>query len=290
MTHAQLEKLLHTERLAHAYVLSGSQAPQLARDFILKLFCRTSCGSCEHCVKLAHGSHPDVLWLQPQGKNVKVEQVRDIQRNALYPPHQARHKVYVIAKAETLSREASNALLKTLESPPSFALFLLLTEHVGELLPTVISRCRLVRVGAAALEHDAFRLCWGNPSWLEVFEPTGACEPLEQSPQGLSAALSGKQLPTLHEATRALFGVLAQWSVMDVLQLSAALGKLERPNLEYLLQGLNCLCHQSSGHPSAQALEGMRRMSLACGALKENANVQLLVESYLLTLWQLRRP
>ncbi|HEY5596008.1 MAG TPA: hypothetical protein VIL47_01935 [Candidatus Bipolaricaulota bacterium] len=289
MAQRQLERLLYTEHLAHAYVLSGSQAPQLARDFILKLFCRTSCGTCGHCIKLAHGSHPDVLWLQPQGKNVKIEQVRDIQRNALYPPHQARHKVYVIEKAESLSREAANALLKMLESPPPFALFLLLTQHVGELLPTVISRCRLVRVGAAALEQDAFALCWGNPSWLEVFEPTGACAPPEQSPQGFATVLSEKQLPTLHDATRALFGVLDQWSVMDVLQLSAALAKLERPNLEYLLQGLNFLCHQSNAHPAARALEGVHRMSLACGALKANANVQLLVESFLLTLWQLRR-
>ena len=76
---------------------------------------------------------------------------------------------------------------------------------------------------------------------------------------------------------------------MDVLQLSAALAKLERPNLEYLLQGLNFLCHQSNEHPAARALEGVHRMSLACGALKANANVQLLVESFLLTLWQLRR-
>lgn len=290
MTVAQLERLLYSEHLAHAYVLSGSQAPDLAREFILKLFCRAACGTCGHCIKLAHGSHPDVLWLQPLGKNVKIEQVRDIQKNALYPPHQARHKIYVIEQAESLSREAANALLKILESPPAFALFLLLTQHVGGLLPTVISRCRLVRVGAAGLDQDAYGLCWGNPAWLEVFEPAGECAPLEQNPLSLATALSGKQLPQLHGATRALLAVLGQWSVMDVLQLSAALGKLERPNLEYLLQGLNFLYHQSNGRPSTRDLKGLHHMSLACGALKANANVQLLVESFMLTLWQLRRP
>lgn len=284
-----LDRLLRSEKLVHAYVLSGSHAPQCAQDFIQRLFCSSACGDCPQCIKLAHASHPDVLWLAPQGKNLKIEQVRDVQRNALYPPHQAPFKVYVIQQADALSREAANALLKILESPPSFAVFLLLTQHLGELLPTVVSRCRVLRVGATELGEDDFALCWGNPLWLELFEAVEECPPLEQHQQELVAALGTGQLKRMHAATLALFDMLRSCTVPEVLQASSALSRLERPNLEYMLQGFNYLLPQSSDRPHAQHTQAAMRLSLARSALKANANVQLLLESLLLTLWGLPR-
>jgi len=100
--------------------------------------------------KIDRGVHPDVLEVtRIDGKDrVGIEQIRDVIRAAYLAPTEARHKLCLILQAEALTMEASNALLKTLEEPPGEFRFLLFTTDPSELLPTIVSRSRIVRCGA----------------------------------------------------------------------------------------------------------------------------------------------
>jgi DNA polymerase-3 subunit delta' len=105
-----------------------------------------ACGTCATCTRIARGVHPDVLIVEPGDSGaIKVEQVRDLIERAAYRPFEGRRRVVIIDEADALVPAAQNALLKTLEEPPSLSVFLLITARPDALLPTVRSRCPVLR-------------------------------------------------------------------------------------------------------------------------------------------------
>ena len=105
-----------------------------------------ACGGCSSCLRIARGIHPDVLIVQPgDNGNIRIEQVREVIDQASYRPFEGRRRVVIIDQAETLMPQAQNALLKTLEEPPSASVFMLVTSRPDALLPTVLSRCPRLR-------------------------------------------------------------------------------------------------------------------------------------------------
>jgi DNA polymerase-3 subunit delta' len=111
--------------------------------------CLDACGKCPACQRIARGVHPDVSIVEPGDSGViKVDQIRDVVDRAAYRPFEGRRRVVIFDDADALMPSAQNALLKTLEEPPASAVFLLITSRPDALLPTVRSRCPLLRFGA----------------------------------------------------------------------------------------------------------------------------------------------
>ena len=101
-----------------------------------------ACGTCAACTRIARGVHPEVLVLEPGDTgSIKIEQVREVVDRASYRPFEGRRRVVIFDEADTLVPAAQNALLKTLEEPPSQSVFILVTARPDVLLPTVRSRC-----------------------------------------------------------------------------------------------------------------------------------------------------
>jgi DNA polymerase-3 subunit delta' len=140
-------------KIAHAYLLVGEGADDVAHQFIAKLYCDDLCGQCSQCVKLGHGTHPDVKWIERDGKRIKIDQIRALQLDARYPPLEATKKIYVVQDIEDFSFQAANALLKILEDPPKFVVFLLTSTSV-RVLPTILSRCQVLRLNPGSLEEQ----------------------------------------------------------------------------------------------------------------------------------------
>ena len=129
----------HLTALAVAQRLN-CQAPvdwQLATD---------ACGRCTACTRIARGVHPDVVVVEPgDSGTIKIDQVREVVDRAMYRPFEGRRRVVIIDQADALVAAAQNALLKTLEEPPSSSMFILVTARPDVLLPTVRSRCPELR-------------------------------------------------------------------------------------------------------------------------------------------------
>ncbi len=139
-------------RIPHAYLFSGYEgvgkkftAVTLAKALNCREIEDDSCDQCVSCHKIDDRNHPDVRIIEPDGQFIKIDQIRTLQKDIGYRPYEGKKKVYIIDHAETLRPEAANALLKTLEEPSSDSLLILVTANVYALLPTVISRCQLVR-------------------------------------------------------------------------------------------------------------------------------------------------
>ncbi|MBI1730696.1 DNA polymerase III subunit [Candidatus Acetothermia bacterium] len=137
---------LQQEKIAHAYLLVGTGTEPLIHEFVVNLFCeKDGCGECGPCLKILNGTHPDIKRVEKDGKRIKIDQIRELQLDSRYPPLEAPRKVYILKSVEDLSTEAANSLLKILESPPSYVLFLLTAESTN-LLPTILSRCQTLRL------------------------------------------------------------------------------------------------------------------------------------------------
>lgn len=149
---ALLESALKKERLAHSYLFCGPKGVgkrTTALAFIYHLFCVSSaespCGECLGCRKLKKGVHPDLMTISPEKRDIRIDTIRSIERFIRFSPLEAPYKVILMERAEKMNPEAGNALLKSLEEPPTYAFFILLTENPKHLLPTIISRSQIVR-------------------------------------------------------------------------------------------------------------------------------------------------
>ncbi|GAB6099722.1 DNA polymerase III subunit delta' C-terminal domain-containing protein [Halanaerocella petrolearia] len=147
-----LQNSLRQDRLSHAYLFTGVEGVGkdiAAFEFAKAVNCRSkvddACDNCISCRKVTSGNHPDIKKLQPDGSSIKIDQMRAFQQEILYKPYESKKKIYVIHQAEKMTSEAANSLLKTLEEPPKHGIIILLTNNIDQLLPTVISRCQLVR-------------------------------------------------------------------------------------------------------------------------------------------------
>ncbi len=151
---AFLSQRLQQGRLAHAYLFVGPPGVgkrTLALALAQALNClgdAPPCGQCSQCRRIASGNHTDVavLALQEHGREIGIDSVRDLQRTLSLRPFEGRHRVAIVREAERMSREAANALLKTLEEPPDQAVLVLTTADEEALLPTVRSRCQRLQL------------------------------------------------------------------------------------------------------------------------------------------------
>lgn len=141
-----LAESLARGHISHFYLISGPEGSgkhTLAKLLAEAILCEGShkpCGSCVHCRKMASGNHPDFITVEdPEHKNVAVKIVREIRDDMFIRPNEAEHKIYLFP--QELGLEGQNALLKILEEPPAYGVFLLLTDNPDKLLPTVRSRC-----------------------------------------------------------------------------------------------------------------------------------------------------
>ena len=153
-----LRRSLRSGRVAHAYLFEGVEGcgkKKTALAFIEALFCGKdeACGTCPSCRKMAALQHPDLHLVEPDGNFIKIDQIRELQKQLSYRPFEAPKKACIIDGAERLNPAAGNALLKTLEEPPGNALIILISASHGELLPTIVSRCQQLHF--PALSHAA---------------------------------------------------------------------------------------------------------------------------------------
>ncbi len=103
-----------------------------------------ACGACPPCRQIRSNSHPDIFTLAPHNNLLRIDQIRNLIQTLAMKPFTARHRVVVIAQAQTMNPEAANALLKILEEPPDQTTLILTASHGSELLPTIVSRCRQI--------------------------------------------------------------------------------------------------------------------------------------------------
>ena len=145
-----LRGAISTGKVSHAYIINGerhSGKEFIARVFAMALQCEKGevepCGECHSCKQALSNNQPDIIYVSHEKPNtIGVEDIRtQINGDVGVKPYSSPRKIYIINEGEKMTAQAQNALLKTLEEPPEYAVILILTTQVEVLLPTILSRC-----------------------------------------------------------------------------------------------------------------------------------------------------
>jgi len=154
-----IHNALSTGKISHAYIINGEKSS--GKEFIAKIFsmalqCEKGgvepCQECHSCKQALSGNHPDIIRVTHEKPNsISVDDIRtQVNGDVAIKPYSGSHKVYLINEAEKMTVQAQNALLKTLEEPPEYAVILLLTSNISALLPTIVSRCVVLNMKPVA--------------------------------------------------------------------------------------------------------------------------------------------
>jgi DNA polymerase-3 subunit delta' len=218
-----LRKAIETGRIYHAYLFTGMEGigkRLVAVNMAKALNCPhqkgEACDQCPSCQRMDKAVHPDLLHITPAGETIKIEQIRELQRVIAFKPYEARWRVVIVDGAEQMTREAANALLKTLEEPPAWTTIILVATTTESLPPTVLSRCQRILFNPLNQEeveevlanhltaeeiHTLAPLAGGSPGralrmdWEEVIKTRGIV------PSALSPSV-GERLHVARELTR----------------------------------------------------------------------------------------
>ncbi|MFH1984941.1 MAG: DNA polymerase III subunit delta' [Pseudomonadota bacterium] len=312
-TISTLSAFLTSGNIPHAIIfsgISGSGKQETATVFAMALNCRNRpaaaaapCEACRTCRNIRGDRHPDVLHLRPPGKMIKVDQIRQLRDTIAMKPFEAETRLVIIHDAHTMNVSAANALLKSLEEPPPKTVFLLLTDQPGRFLPTVISRCQLLRFTPIAVEAIQARLTadgglapadaaliarlaggsmsaaekMSEPAWRRhrqfILEIMGGIDTL--SP-GVLLALAGRLSDAALPAAEAL-DIMETW-IRDMLTVALAPDLLINVDLADKIQ------YSATRTTVETSLHRARAVQLARRRLGGNANVKLTMEHLLLDM------
>jgi DNA polymerase-3 subunit delta' len=163
----QLQNAVVSERVAGAYLFAGVQGigkETVALYFANLILCEqrteefSPCGECRACRKIESGNHPDLRIIRPDGAQIKIDQIRELQQQIFYQPLEGPRKIYILANTERMNPYAANSLLKTLEEPPAASTLILLTENIESILSTIRSRCQVLSFYPMPIEQLAVGL------------------------------------------------------------------------------------------------------------------------------------
>lgn len=271
---------------SHAYLFvgpPGAGKKTAARALACALICDDdACGACPACYRVKRGFHPDVRMLSPEGASgYLVEQVRDLVREVHLAPVAGDRKVFIVEAADAFNDSSANAMLKTLEEPPDDVTLILLAHAYDSVIPTIVSRCQVVRFGRIPPSVAASIL----------MERSGASESealaaLAAAGGVVSRAADLVRSPTKRDARQAVLRTCKDLPAMDAADVLAAARRLleaARAPLEELKEthANEVVEHKEFAGGSTRALEDRQKRELTAREREGVAGLLAVAESWL---------
>lgn len=305
---SRLKRLIKGQHMPHALLFAGPESVGKylsAKTLGAALLCESDdapCGTCQSCRMVDSQSHPDLVIVRPDKQNIKIEQIRKMQKDLSLAPYMAQRRVAIIDEADKMRDVAANSILKTLEEPVGDVVFILITSKRYQLLDTIRSRCMLVPFGAVPWDDLARELVRRGAdeenASLAARLAGGRFAPAEEilSDDGQSSRRAAIELffrvPTMAEAE--VWQTASAWDTCErdeVMRRFDSLRLLVRDAMVYSTgldkEIINCDClerfAQAKNAWSQRTLSlFMRELVKREQSVKNNGNIKLVIEAMLL--------
>ncbi len=279
----KLAKSIENGTTSHSYLflgIAGIGKKMLAKELAKELLClkQEKDNTCKSCIEFMSNNHPDFMCIEPDGNSIKIEQIRFLQKKILEKPILSDRKVYLIEDADTMTTEAQNCLLKTLEEPPEFASIILIGTQENAFLTTIKSRCMILPF--QPIKEEKIR------QYLEanygITNITSNQLALFQGSIGKAIELKEKQ----EEYNKIEFMIqnFKQKDLIEMLQLAEPLYKAKEeigPILDYMnIVLLEKAKEESLYTDCIKIVENTKRK------LKQNANYDMCIDDLIFNIWE----
>ena len=278
-----LSNSIKTDKVSHSYMfvgISGIGKKMMAKDFAKGILCLNEekyCNNCKSCIEFDSNNNPDLIYIEPDGNNIKIEQIRELQKRIPEKPIISNRKVCIINDADTMTKEAQNCLLKTLEEPPEFVTIILIGSNENAFLTTIKSRCMIIHFEKIA-DEEISNFLREN---YEI-EPTTNMLDLFQGSIGKAIELKDKQ--EQYENIRNIVTKLNSNDLIDTVKTAEGLYKNKEEIyeiLEYINITLLKMAKTDYRYTNCiQIVENTKQR------LKQNANYDMCIDNMLFNMWE----
>lgn len=224
------------DKVSHAYILNGADKSgkmMLAEAFAATLQCEkggtSPCGECRSCKQAAGRNQPDIIYVTHEKPNtLGVEDIRkQLNDDIVLKPYSSRYKIYIVDEAEKMNVQAQNALLKTIEEPPAYAIILLLTTNADTFLPTILSRC--VRLDLKAVADEKIRKFLMEEKQVPDYQ-ADICVAFAQGNVGKAIQLAGSE--KFNEMKNSALQLIKRLKEIDLYEMTQAVKQITEYKLE----------------------------------------------------------
>lgn len=278
-----LKKSIQKDVLSHSYLWIGIQGigkKMLAMEFAKNILCfqTEENNTCKSCIAFETNNHPDLMCIEPDGNSIKIEQIRFLQKKIQEKPIISNKKVYIINDADTMTIEAQNCFLKTLEEPPEFATIILIGSQENAFLTTIKSRCMILHF--QPIENEEIRqymkVNYGimniTQNELSIF----------QGSVGKAIALKDKQ--EQYEKIETIIENLNSKDLVEIVKLSELLYQAKEEIFD-ILEYINILLlnYAKENYLYTNCINIVENTKKR---LKQNANYDMCIDNMIFNMWE----
>lgn len=276
-------KLIENNKISHSYIfwgINGIGKKLIAQDFAKKILCLNkdinSC-KCKSCIEFDSNNNPDFKQIESIDGKIKIEQIREMQKRIAEKPIISNKKFYIIDNADTMTKEAQNCLLKTLEEPPEYITIILICQNEDNLLTTIKSRC--TRMNFEPIDRKEM---------IQFLSQNG-----EQNIDGeiveLSQGSIGKYLELnknlqLYENIKTIFTKMQEKNLLDIIQMSEEIYK-SKEEINFILEYINVLLLKLSKQ-NIRYIKCIKIVEETKKRLKVNSNYDMCIDNMLFNIWR----
>ena len=276
-----LTKTIKTDIILHSYLFVGIEGigkSLFAKEFAKMVLCieeNKPCNKCTSCMEIENSNHPDFMQIEPDGNAIKIEQIRFLQQKIAEKPIISKNKVYIINNADTMTKEAQNALLKTLEEPPEYAVIILIASNESNLLNTIKSRC--TKVVFQIIENEKIeKYIKENISVHVTKSMIDMCE------GSIGKALRLKEGQEIYEEIEKLVQNLDTKDLIEIMNNTELFSK-SKDNIYELLDYLNIILYNTR---SINKINCIKLVEEAKKRLLSNSNFDMTIDNLLIKMWE----
>lgn len=231
-----LQNAIRMDKVSHAYIFNGpaeSGKMMLAEAFAMALQCEKKesepCLSCRSCKQAIDHNQPDIIYVTHEKPNtIGVDDIRkQLNNDIVIKPYSSRYKIYIVDEAEKMNQQAQNALLKTIEEPPAYAVILLLTTNADSFLPTILSRC--ITLNLKAVKDSEIKSYLMKTYQIPDYQ-ADVCAAFAQGNVGKAIKLASSE--SFNELKAATLQLMKRLDDIDLYEMTAAVKQISEYKLE----------------------------------------------------------
>ena len=279
-----LEKTIELNKISHSYIFWGIEGigkKMVAKEVAKKVLCleeRTENCNCKSCIEFDSNNNPDFQIIEDDDGKIKIEQIRQMQRKVAEKPIISNSKVYIIDNADTMTKEAQNCLLKTLEEPPEYITIILICSNEDNLLSTIKSRC--TRIYFEQIKEEEIK------KYIKLkFPEQQISENMIKFSQGsISKAIELNAKKEIYENIEQILLDMQNKDLIDIVKMFEIIYK-SKEEIESILEYINVVLLKLSKQ-NIKYIECIKIVEETKKRLKANSNYDMCIDYMIFSMWQ----